>query len=50
MTIDLLVKKADHLMTDFKAESATLWDPNEIIKKQIRLLLNKTPNLDQIDH
>ena len=49
MTIDLLVKKIDRLserlkkpeqiMNDFESGIEILWDPNEVIKQQIRALL-----------
>lgn len=57
--IDKLVKKTNRLakwfleskqrMSAIDSDFSSLWNPNEPAKNAIRILLDKIPNLDQID-
>ena len=43
------LRKAKRMMSTHQKHIRNLWDPNDVTKKQIRDLLDKKPNLDQVD-
>lgn len=41
--------KASKMMASIDYKFNNLWNPNEVLKNRIRSLLDKKPNLDQVD-